>query len=268
MKDIKEEIERIKKLFTEERLYGNLINETCNDEVDAARFLRDNGYYVEKKDNADPKSIGGLCFQSPKMKKIQKYLRTKLSNYNTLNPSISSDSGVCYLRLLSSAPTATSENGKISKAVFWVDDIITFYYLLPKPVDFTSVDTLTGGTMPNINTVSNPLITTISMFGDMMTTNKIASIRYECRYSNRDILTASPTYSELKFAGFYDENYKRTAKPVEKQIIKNWVYNCCDGSQVANTKSSDANINQMALGSEYLNLSGSGPIVDIVNKIA
>ncbi len=52
---IEKEIERIKSLFTEERLYGNLVNEDCSDcadctKSDMADYLDDNGYYVKKVD--------------------------------------------------------------------------------------------------------------------------------------------------------------------------------------------------------------------------
>ena len=47
------EIKRIKSLFTEERLYGNLINEDCADcddcdQNDMAKYLNQNGYYVKR----------------------------------------------------------------------------------------------------------------------------------------------------------------------------------------------------------------------------
>ena len=289
MKDIKEEIERIKKLFTEERLYGNLINEQGNpdnitvdgkidaaeftgsgnviDSAEAAAFLRDNKYYVEKKSNSNPGSIGAVCFQSTDMKKIQKYVRTKVGvNYNNLNPSISSDSGVCYLRLKSSTPNEESANGKISKVAFFGNGMLTFYYLLPKPVDFTSVETLTGGTMPNLSHTSS-VITTLNLFSNMMSTNKIASIRYQCDY-DPNTLAVSPTYSNLKFAGFYDLSYKRTAKPIEKKLIEQWYYNCCDGgSMLPGSKSPDADINIITTSTDYLGLNSPGNIGDIMTKL-
>lgn len=48
MKDIKDEIIRIRSLFSEERLYGNLINEACDDESEAKDLLLDKGYKVFK----------------------------------------------------------------------------------------------------------------------------------------------------------------------------------------------------------------------------
>jgi hypothetical protein len=50
---LNEEIERIKSLFTNERLYGNLINEVCDNEDDAKNFLQDKGYIIRKPDSKD-----------------------------------------------------------------------------------------------------------------------------------------------------------------------------------------------------------------------
>ena len=53
---LENEIKRIKSLFTEERLYGNLINEDCADcddcsQNDMANYLNNNGYFVKKVDS-------------------------------------------------------------------------------------------------------------------------------------------------------------------------------------------------------------------------
>jgi hypothetical protein len=45
--ELNEEINRIKTLFTNERLYGNLVNEACEDVDDAIKFLNDKGYRVK-----------------------------------------------------------------------------------------------------------------------------------------------------------------------------------------------------------------------------
>lgn len=44
--NIKEEIERIKSLFNDDRLYGNLINEVCDNEDEAKKLLQDKGYII------------------------------------------------------------------------------------------------------------------------------------------------------------------------------------------------------------------------------
>lgn len=50
---LNEEINRIKSLFTNERLYGNLVNEVCDNEADAINFLKDKGYIVRAGNEGD-----------------------------------------------------------------------------------------------------------------------------------------------------------------------------------------------------------------------
>ena len=51
--ELNEELERIKSLFTNERLYGNLVNEVCDNEADAINFLKDKGYIVRAGNEGD-----------------------------------------------------------------------------------------------------------------------------------------------------------------------------------------------------------------------
>jgi hypothetical protein len=72
VKDMKlnEEINRIKSLFSDDRLYGNLVNEVCDDVDDAIKFLTDNGYVVKQQSEHD------LCIgPSTKLGKAYKYLK-------------------------------------------------------------------------------------------------------------------------------------------------------------------------------------------------
>ena len=50
---LNEQIKRIKSLFTDERLYGNLVNEVCDNEADAVKLLKDKGYIVRQGDDTD-----------------------------------------------------------------------------------------------------------------------------------------------------------------------------------------------------------------------
>lgn len=52
-KNLNEQMNRIKSLFTEERLWGNIINEACDNEQEAADYLENLGYIV-----AEPTSSG------------------------------------------------------------------------------------------------------------------------------------------------------------------------------------------------------------------
>ena len=53
--ELNEEIKRMKSLFSNDRLYGNLIDEACSSESEAKEYLQDKGYIVR-----DP-STGDLC---------------------------------------------------------------------------------------------------------------------------------------------------------------------------------------------------------------
>ena len=50
---LNEEINRIKSLFTNERLYGNLVNEVCDNEGDAIALLQNKGYIVRAGNEGD-----------------------------------------------------------------------------------------------------------------------------------------------------------------------------------------------------------------------
>ena len=51
--NLNEEIERIKSLFSEERLYGNLVTEACDDVDEAINFLSSQGYIIKKETESD-----------------------------------------------------------------------------------------------------------------------------------------------------------------------------------------------------------------------
>jgi hypothetical protein len=82
MDTLKKEIERIKSLFTEERLYGNSINEVCDDEEEAKTFLKGKGYsvYNLNKTKEDQKE---LCkFPSDNLDCVAKILRDNGIKYS------------------------------------------------------------------------------------------------------------------------------------------------------------------------------------------
>ncbi len=82
MNKLKEEIERIKSLFNEERLYGNPINEVCDNEEEAKTFLKGKGYsvYNLNKTKEDQKE---LCkFPSDNLDCVAKILRDNNIKYS------------------------------------------------------------------------------------------------------------------------------------------------------------------------------------------
>jgi hypothetical protein len=88
MKKLNEEIKRIKSLFTNERLYGNLVNEVCDNEADAVKFLKDKGYIVRQGDESD------LCL-GPNTEIGKIYNKYKSDTYLSFQSASSADG--CYL---------------------------------------------------------------------------------------------------------------------------------------------------------------------------
>lgn len=104
-KNINEEIKRIKSLFTEERLYGNLVNETCDDLGDAVEFLQTQGYSITK--DVENPCIGSNTDLSLAYNEVK----------NTTNTAVvsridSTDYG-CRLKIFNKSPNDTAREGSI-----------------------------------------------------------------------------------------------------------------------------------------------------------
>jgi|19_taG_2_1085344.scaffolds.fasta_scaffold16425_2 hypothetical protein len=56
-KNVNEQIERIKSLFTEDRLYGNLINEQCSSAEEAIDYLEAKDYIVQEPGSSATKAV-------------------------------------------------------------------------------------------------------------------------------------------------------------------------------------------------------------------
>ena len=236
MKNIKEEVERIKKLFTEERLYGNLINEQpfavdTNvdgkiDEPEAVTFLKGLGYkHLDK----NPDSSSQLCNKSPEVTTFVKSFEN-WGGYSNLSSAtretIDSNQGICYYRI--NYPVANIVPNKINKFVFWADDDITFYYALPQAIDLSDLSTLQQ-TMPNVDTSTiGGLGMDVKVLGKFLTTGKIQYIRYTAKWAYTPPSGAeelkSYSYGDVTFAGFYNEKLERTGKTIEKTVIEGFLY--------------------------------------------
>ena len=100
--NLNEEIERIKSLFSEERLYGNLVNEACDDVDEAINFLSSQGYVIKKETESD------FCIgKVGPLNKPYNYLK---NNYNRVfgggfSLSLANRSGVCRLGIKKPALT-------------------------------------------------------------------------------------------------------------------------------------------------------------------
>lgn len=270
MKNINEEIKRIMSLFNDDRLYGNLINEATNpdtdgdkkidssefaasgDEIDgdeAKEFLKSLGYKKIAKDFSSVDSVADMCMKSPKIRTILQKSETYLaSQFDRLSPNINADKGICYLRLQHPGHA----DYKIRKTALWNDGRITFYLTLKQEIDFSSQAALELS-MPNLSTTST-LYMSVTALGKFLTTKKINYLRY---FADLDV--AAWTYKNIEFAGFYDENLKRTAKPIENTIIDDFTYNP-DGH-------GDVDISQILTNGSYGNISLNGSVNDLLDKM-
>lgn len=118
--DLKEEINRIKKLFTNERLYGNLVNEDCEDVDDAIGFLQKKGYMVKTTTEHD------LCIGAgTPLGKVYKSLKTGYSGFEKFKVNVKNYGNQCGLTLKANLSngrfyiiTLFSDMGKINSGRF------------------------------------------------------------------------------------------------------------------------------------------------------
>ena len=151
--ELNEEIKRMKSLFSNDRLYGNLIDEACSSESEAKEYLQDKGYIVK-----DP-STGDLCLgPSTNLGKIyKKYQPNNMLKFQSPN----TKSGDCVLGLYAKDKGSWDNNfflinlfdgvdGKVFNMYFKVTDTIACtkrIAVLDSPIDVvvtkSGVDTTT-----------------------------------------------------------------------------------------------------------------------------
>ena len=272
MKNLKEEIKRIKDLFTESRLYGNILNEATNPDTDndgkinkaefdasgkeidgeeAKLFLKGLGFEKIERDYSSNASAADMCLKSPIIKTVISKCENNLvsNNIKNYNPIVNANSGVCYFSMI--GPVLV--NYPIKKITFWNDKRITFYISLDTPIDFSS-NAEFEKSMPNLSTTSK-LKRGVVGFGKFLTTKKIKYLRYFA-----DFDPVGWTYDSVEFGGFYDEMLRRTAKPIENTIIDDFQYNP-GGTSI------DADINQILTNGSYGDLGLTGSVDNLLNKI-
>ena len=93
---LNEEINRIKSLFTNERLYGNLVNEACDNEGEAIAFLQSKNYIVRASNEGD------LCI-NPRTELGKIYEKYKIDSTLSFQSGTSPDG--CYLGVFLKAKT-------------------------------------------------------------------------------------------------------------------------------------------------------------------
>ena len=272
MKNLKEEIKRIKDLFTESRLYGNILNESTNpdtnndgkinktefeasgEEIDgdeAKLFLKGLGFEKIERDYSSNASAADMCLKSPIIKTTIRKSENKIgsTDIKNYNPIVNANSGVCYFSMI--GPSVIDY--PIKKITFWNDKRITFYISIDTPIDFTN-NAEFEKSMPNLSSTS-VLKRGVVGFGKFLTTKKIKYLRYFA-----DFNPTTWTYDSVEFGGFYDEMLKRTAKPIENTIIDDFLYNP-GGSSI------DVDINQILTNSSYGDVGLTGAVDNLLDKM-
>lgn len=226
MKNLNEEIKRIKSLFTEDRLFGNLVNEATNpdtsgdgkidsseftasgDEIDtdeAMEFLIASGYTVTKP-NVDDEKITTLdiCSKKTNMKDIYGYSKGKnLLNKSGIRNNFNASNGVCYYYWTDvNAPTDGSL--KVKKVVAWDDDQITFYIQLPYEIDLnTENDALKS--FDSFTTKMKLFVDTAEAFPNSISkAPRYIKFSGKLNYNDMKIM-------DVRFLNFRDKDMKKTS---------------------------------------------------------
>tara|TARA_R100001509_G_scaffold161935_2_gene132302 strand:+ start:1430 stop:2296 length:867 start_codon:yes stop_codon:yes gene_type:complete len=151
--NLNKQIKRIKSLFSEERLYGNIINEqsvinpdtNSDGQIDATEFSASGDIidfdeaqlFVNNKltDNPNLNSALSLCMQQPVISKAWSEFSDDIKPNTSW--SIKSDGGVCFLKARNTNNVAATTVIKISNVSIWANKYVTFYTTLGTPIDLS-----------------------------------------------------------------------------------------------------------------------------------
>ena len=232
--NLKEEIERIKKLFTEERLYGNLINEQVNpdtnndgeittaeviasgDKIDteeAGAFLKSQDFFI-RQGAAVEKNVQDICFQKSNMKKIY----NEIKSYNSgviftdgkIMSNFSSNGGICFY-FIKNTKLIIDGTCKLKRINFWNDGDGDFYLKLPYEINLSSVSGLTE-TLPSPTTMLQGAAAKNSTFNLI---KRIRYLKYKFKYDY-----GGSVYTIGDIGGYYDENIKKVSSSLKYDITE------------------------------------------------
>lgn len=279
MKNINEEVSRIKRLFGEELLWGNMVNETNPDTdgnkvIDADEFSVSGDEisgeeaieFVQTLSTNEP-SVASVCFKEEIIKKSWIFSKAALSTPNiwpSLSKGVKMQGGMC--NILITQPTPSPTQWSINRVQFWEDNELLVFLKLPKKIDFSSSNNLSI-TMPNVPVVS-PLraITTLGPF--LTGTKDILYVRYKCNYTiiDSDPNNGSNAYGDLTIDGFYDSKGKRTMDGMRNNLLDPDNGIKYGNSGVTNTTIT-SNYDVSKLWIDGLGLPVNGPLAPLLKKL-
>lgn len=225
MKNLNEEIKRIKSLFNEDRLFGNLVNEATNpdtsndgkidstefdasgNEIDtdeAMEFLIASDYTVTKPNPSDDKlTVVDVCSKKDNMKYIYNWSK----NNNFLNKSgvrdnFNSSDGICYF-YWKSTNAPSDGDFKVKKVVAWDDDYITFYIQLPYEINLGSPAEVYKS-FEDLTTKMDLYVKANEVYPGDPITCRYLKFSGKLDYSNLDV-------DNIEFKGFFDKDMKKTS---------------------------------------------------------
>jgi len=276
--NLKEEIERIKKLFTEERLYGNLINEqpfatdtnSPPDGIDAEEavsFLKSQDYFI-RQGAAVEKNVQDICFQKSNMKNIyngvKAYNSGEIYTDGKIMSNFSSNGGICFY-FIKNTKLLIDGSCKLKRINFWDDGDGDFYLKLPYEINLSSVSALTK-TLPTPTTT----LLAVAKKNKLLSLNKkVKYVKYSFEY---DYGTSGYTIGPI--GGYYDENIKKVSSSLEYAItgsINNGYEPLSDMSDPTSPKlyTDIGNTTELLTSGNGLSiLEPNGKLKDLLSKIA
>jgi hypothetical protein len=238
-KKINEEIERIKSLFTEERLYGNLVKEQVTNPdsngdfvIDTTEFTASGNditadeakLFVNAYHTANPtrNTEVGHCINQPVIQTmVDKFPKLVES---PMNYGVTSLGGKCYL--YSNNRGTISYTAQITKLEFWQNEWITFYVTLKTPIDLSTEDDYKKTFNKNWSNTKAVTPGTIEMRVKLNeTANRTEKIKYLQYKAPITSLGPTPTYGQITFMNFYDESgNKKTIQSLIDKIDETGTY--------------------------------------------
>jgi len=231
-KNINEEIKRIKTLFTEERLYGNLVEATNPDVnadgvIDATEF-DDSGNEIDRVEaemfltssNTPDVDLLSYCMRpGSTLKEPKEYIWAGITGETTLHTKMSSSATNCFWEIRN-PKTAYATEPQVSMMYILEKWKMGFFVKLSPSIDL-STEVKAVETIP----YQTPALKTIISLNEARgNEQKITYLKFVGELNSSQFAVPTPysniEYRNLKFTGFYDDKYKQLSKGIEQPLFK------------------------------------------------